>query len=287
MLAFRKFLLLTGMICVIAASHGCGKDSGDTIPLIADHSVARLSVLDSIPGSAISAAKGHLHIAYGHTSHGSQLVDGINGLTAFMNGRGRTANLYGGLDLRDYYGNFGGLGTAQDLGNPDRTTWEAATRTYLNAHPEINVIIWSWCGQVSSATEANITTYLSLMSGLERDYPNVRFVYMTGHLDGTGTSGNLHLRNEQIRAFCRDNEKALFDFADIETYNPDGTYFGDRHPADSCAYDGGNWATEWQSVHAEGSEWYSCSSAHSEAVNANMKAYALWWLLSRLAGWDG
>ncbi len=110
--AFRKLLLVTGMICAIAASQGCGKDSEDPIPLIADHSVARLSVLDSIPESAIRAAKSQLHIAYGHTSHGSQLVDGANALIAFMNGRGRTANLYGGLDLHDYYGNFGGLGTA-------------------------------------------------------------------------------------------------------------------------------------------------------------------------------
>jgi hypothetical protein len=55
----------------------------------------------------------------------------------------------------------------------------------------VNVVIWSWCGQVSSATEADITTYLGLMSGLESDFPSVTFVSMTGHLDGTGLGGSL------------------------------------------------------------------------------------------------
>jgi hypothetical protein len=35
-----------------------------------------------------------------------------------------------------------------------------------------------------------------------------------------------------------------------------------------------------------GVDWYDCSSAHSEPLNANMKAYAAWWLWARLAGWD-
>ena len=66
----------------------------------------------------------------------------------------------------------------------------------------MNVVMWSWCGQVSSAP-ANIKTYLSLMSRLEEDYPDVRFVYMTGHTDGTGLTGNLHVRNQQIRDYCK------------------------------------------------------------------------------------
>ena len=33
-------------------------------------------------------------------------------------------------------------------------------------------------------------------------------------------------------------------------------------------------------------DWYSCSSAHSQPLNANRKAYAAWWLWARLAGWS-
>ena len=132
------------------------------------------------------------------------------------------------------------------------------------------------------------------MNQLESDFPNVKFVYMTGHLDGSGLTGNLHLRNEQIRNYCINNDKILFDFADIECYDPDGNYFGDKNPNDNCDYDSDgngardkNWATEWQNLHTEGEDWYQCSSAHSQALNANQKAYAAWWLWASLAGWDG
>ena len=282
-----KLLSLPIILFAATLISGCEKENGKISfeDMIIDHNCTKLS---SIPAENISVAKQTLHIAYGHTSHGSQLTTGMEGLVAF---KGNTyawnnGGSGGALDLHDY-------AMSGDLGNPDRTSWADRTRTYLNANPDVNVIIWSWCGQVSSATEADISTYLNLMSGLESDYPDVKFIYMTGHLDGTGLTGNLHLRNEQIRKYCRDNERILFDFADIECYNPDGTYFGDKKPSDACAYDtngdgtlDGNWAVEWQNSHAQGVDWYSCSSAHSEPLNANQKAYAAWWLWARLAGWD-
>jgi hypothetical protein len=250
----------------------------------------RCTDVNAIPQEWIAKVKSDLHIAYGHTSHGSQITTGMTGLVSFMNGKGYPRNLYawnsggtgGALDLRD-----NPFSKAADLGNPDFTAWATATRTYLNAHFDVNVVVWSWCGQLSWATPANVTTYLNLMSGLEEDYPKVKFVYMTGHTDGTGLSGNLHVRNQQIRDYCEANNKILYDFEDIESYDPDGKYFGDKKVADSCAYTGGNWATEWQNSHTQGVDWYECSSAHSEPLNANLKAYSAWWLWARLAGWDG
>lgn len=286
---------ITNLFCILVAGcvislSGCSKDGetgGDNSGIItADHSSTKLS---SIPSEWISSAKQNLHIAYSHTSHGSQLTDGMSGLVSF---KGETyswnnGGSNGALDLRDY-------AMSGDLGNPDRTTWATSTRSYLADHPDINVVIWSWCGEVSSASEADINTYLDLMSSLETDFPNVKFVYMTGHLDGTGLTGNLNLRNQQIRDYCKTNNKILYDFADIESYNPDGQWFGDKKPNDACAYDtnndgslDGNWAVEWQSSHTEGTDWYNCTSAHSQPVNANMKAYAAWYLWARLAGWNG
>ena len=250
----------------------------------------RCTDINAIPQEWITKAKSDLHIAYGHTSHGSQITAGMSGLVEFMNGKGYPEDLYawnnggtgGALDLRD--SPFSG---ASDLGNPDRTAWATATGSYLNANPDVNVIMWSWCGQVSSASAADIETYLNLMNGLEMDFTNVKFVYMTGHTNGTGVTGNLHLRNQQIRDYCEANDKILYDFEDIESHDPDGKYFGDKNVTDSCSYSGGNWATEWQNSHTEGVDWYECSSAHSEPLNANLKAYAAWWLWARLAGWDG
>jgi hypothetical protein len=271
------------LLAMILAHPIAGRSQTATI---VDH---RHTNLSAIPSEWIETAKAELHIAYGHTSHGSQLTDGMSGLVDFR------GSLYawndggadGALDLRD--GPFSG---AYDLGNPNRTAWAQATRTYLNAHPEVNVIIWSWCGQVSSASEDDILGYLALMSNLETDYPDVKFVYMTGHLDGYGLRGNLHARNEQIRSYCRANKKILYDFADIESYNPDGVYFADKDANDNCDYDGngdgtfdGNWAIEWQDAHP--GEWYVCTAAHTQPLNGNLKAYAAWWLWARLAGWGG
>jgi len=279
------------VIGALALVPSCKDNSADPGSTAGSTATANHTSIDlaGVPQSWVETAKTGLRIAYGHTSHGSQIIDGMSGLVTFKGAlySFNSSGSGGALTLID--NPFSG---AYDLGNPDRTAWAAATRTYLNQHPEINVIIWSWCGQVSSATASDIDTYLSLMSALEADYPNVRFVYMTGHLDGTGLTGNLHLRNEQIRSYCSQNHKLLYDFADIESHNPDGVYFGGKNPNDNCDYDSdgngsldANWAIEWQNAHP--GLWYSCSSAHSQPLNANMKAYAAWYLWARIAGWNG
>jgi len=261
--------------------------SVDTSSMVIDH---RHTDLADVPLEWIEAAKDTLHIAYGHTSHGSQIVTGMTGLTTFANAPHGGATYAwndggtgGALDLAD--APFSG---AYDLGNPNFSAWATATRKYLDApaNADVNVVVWSWCGEVSRATPANITTYLDLMSGLERDYPNVRFVYMTGHADGSGLTGNLHVRNQQIRDYCEANGKILYDFEDIESYDPDGAYFGDKNVTDTCDYDGGNWAIEWQNAHTKGVDWYDCPAAHTQPLNANLKAYAAWSLWARLAEAD-
>jgi hypothetical protein len=137
-----------------------------------------------------------------------------------------------------------------------------------------------------------IDNYLAPMTQLESDYPNVKFVYMTGHLDGSGSTGNLNVRNQQIRNYCQTNNKVLFDFADIESYDPDGLVnYMELGANDNCDYDSSgnsrNWAIRWQNTHTENVDWYSCSAAHSQPLNGNRKAYAAWWLWARLTGWSG
>ena len=268
-------------------------DSGSTgspnTSRIIDHTCINI---DYIPISAINNAKSSLHIAYGHTSHGNQIIEGMNDLDAFKGGTDlyvwNDGPLAGYLDIDDDF--VGG-----DLGNPDRTTWAQRTRDYLDeiANSDVNVVIWSWCGQADTS-EDNIEIYLNLMNDLESDYPDVTFIYMTGHLNGGGVIGNLHQRNEQIREFCRNNNKWLYDFADIESYDPDGLVnYNELLADDNCDYDAdgslpraetGNWATEWQDAHP--GEWYSCSPDHTQPLNGNLKAYAAWWLWARIAGWD-
>ena len=198
------FMSLFVIILAAALSAmSCGDDGpstpegNDTIPdgppgpsdtsMIVDHSRCDIS---SIPREAIQDAIDALVIAYGHTSHGSQLVTGMDSLAGFLDDelyRHSSDGSDNTLQLRD-------KAMPNDLGY---SSWEPDTRAYLDAHPEVNVVIWSWCGQVADATSGTIDQYLGLMSDLERDYPEVAFVYMTGHLTGDAPGANLFVRNQQ------------------------------------------------------------------------------------------
>ena len=266
------------------------------IERVANHTVVHELWSGAIPQADILLAKSLLHIGYGHTSHGSQLSTGMTGLVAFANnnlGLAYSENLF----VFNSDGSGGALhlleGSAEwldgDLG--DSPAWETETREFLDANTEYNVIMWSWCTQVSDRTEEEINQeYLTPMALIEADYPDVVFVYMTGRIDGSGEDGNLHQRNEQIRTFCVANDKWLYDFADIESYDPDGNYYLDRKANDECWYDSTgdgdrdkNWALAWQGLHSMGVEWFWCTPAHTQAVNGNMKAYAAWWLFTQIA----
>jgi len=59
---------------------------------------------------------------------------------------------------------------------------------------------------------------------------------------------------------------------------------------DACEYDSdgdgsrdANWAEDWRDTHEENVDWYQCGSAHSDPLNANLKAYAAWRLWVAIA----
>ena len=266
--------------------------------LVVDHTCTDLS---RVPARYLETAKAQLRIGYGHTSHGSQLVTGMEAMKGAAGSALHFTSSWGygpGVFLNDSA--FPG---ANDLGSPDRTAWATATRNLLKRTGgcDRNVVVWSWCGQADTDSSADIATYLRLMSELEAEFPEVRFVYMTGHLVGSGAGGDLNARNEEIRSFCRANGKVLFDFADVESFDPDGQVdFMRKYATDGCDYDrngdgnpwgDGNWAREWTAAHP-GHELTQVASrcgdcAHSERLNCVLKARAFWWMLARLAGWDG
>ncbi|GAG33948.1 unnamed protein product, partial [marine sediment metagenome] len=194
--------------------------------VVADHTAA--ADFDSIPATALDAAKSGFRIFYGHTSHGSQIVTGMNMLDTGP----------GTLSMEEDEG--------VDLGHNGYLGWVDITREVLGRpSDETNMVMWSWCGGCSDNTEEGIDAYLDAMDQLEHDHPDVLFVYMTGHLDeeGTGPEGNLYVRNNQIRDYCTANDKILYDFADIESYDPDGNYY--PYETDWC-----NWCEDWCASHS-------------------------------------
>ena len=257
--------------------------------IIIDHTCTDIN---QIPTYWLEKAK-DLALHYAHTSHGSQVNTGILNL--------ESQNPFYSVAVR--VGSTAGLPPIEDPpalriydGNPPETYiepndyWDGIsgqnrTRAVANTG-DYDFSMWSWCGQVSGGTESYIQSYLVTLNQFETEYPAMRFIYMTGHLDGSRSYGNLHLRNEQIRAYCIANNKVLFDFADIERYDPDGNDYLDLGADDGCNYDGGNWADEWCAAHPGSELCAACSCAHSKSLNCNQKARAFWWMMARLAGWN-
>ncbi len=285
--------------------------------------------LTQIPEQYITTAKANLKVRYFRRSHGSQLD--VGGMAALRRYSDDYNNLYAynstGANNEMY---FSTLWNSLDFEND---TWYSVTRAYLNAaeNADINVVMWAWS---SYFYDMDVNQYLTDMESLISEYgPGgtanrsvpVTFIFQTACGQKSNTRNEpVYTKNQLVREHCINKNRILFDFNDLECYDPDGNYFGDgasdgsytniRKLNDDLAYNsdstnvsvwsgGGNWGIEWMNrnpnaeltklsadnicttcEHSMGT--HEGETKDNSRLHCVLKGRAAWWMWAVLAGWE-
>ncbi len=155
--------------------------------------------------------------------------------------------------------------------------WMGRSYYYDGTDTSHNYGSWGLDEGDSSLTSnpVSMKTYCQAVQEINSASSNTICFYTTGPVDSTGEGGyQVSLKHNYIRNWVNTNGGVLFDYADILCYDDNGT-------GATASWDGHTYQVITAVNEGDG------SIGHISSTGATRLAKAMWWMLARLAGWNG
>jgi uncharacterized membrane protein YgcG len=212
-------------------------------PIKVDHSTLDIA---SIPKSNLDSARA-ITMSLEHASVGGNILDGMNDLDTQDHARYAFPN---------WQWHF--------RGNPG---WQEKVDEFSawvkDNQASFQVFMMKFCF-IDDA--ADFDYYRDALLQLEKTYTTKKIIWWTMPIQSTGSSAR-NTFNGKVRTFCAQNNKPLFDIADIESHDPSGNSITD---------------SVGEAMYGP----YTDDGGHLNATGRIRAAEGIWWLMTRVSGWD-